>query len=223
MGCGEDCRFLFHTSDSLLGLDDYAASTTNGRLVVFADVLTDSVGAGVEHALQRGFLRRLQVQAPAVLGIDPPLRVRAAGARTRWLPRRRILVPLGPVDAGGHCDQLRAVEVVGKVLALFCGPAAGAGTPRLGQWDDVIDVDFGRRVHGDAIEVAVPLAGRHGAAPAVVVGVTLEHHLSGVAATPLAYPVRELVARVAGHRAFGLHGQRVQLGLGAGLGRCSGR
>lgn len=175
--------------------------------MVLADASTDSVEAGVEHALQRGLLRRLQVQAPAVLGVDPPLRVRAAGAGTRRLPCRRILVALGPVDAGGHRDQLWAVEVVGEVLALLRGPAAGAGTPRLGQRHDVINIDFGRRVHGDAVEVAVPLTGRDGAVPAVVVGIALEHHLAGVAATSLAGPVRELVARVAGHGAFGLHGK----------------
>lgn len=134
------------------------------------------------------------MQAPAVLGVDPPLCIRAAGAGTRRLPRRRILVTLGPVDAGGHRDQLRSVEVVGEVLALLRGPAAGAGTPRLGQRHDVIDVDFGRRVHGDAVVVAVLLAGRDGAVPAVVIGVALEHHLAGVAATSLVDPVRELVA-----------------------------
>lgn len=103
------------------------------------------------------------MQAPAILGVDPLLSVRAAGAGTWRLPRRRILVPLGPVDSGGHRDQLWAVEVVGKVLALLRGPATGAGTPRLGQRHDVIDVDFGRRVRDYAVVIAVPLAGRDGA------------------------------------------------------------
>src|SRR5690606_1027326 len=153
-----------------------------------------AVGAGVEHILQRGLFRCLQVQVPAVFGVDPPLRIGAAGAGARRLPCRWILVSLAPVDAGGHRDQLRAVEIVGKGLSLFRTPTARTGTPRLGQRYDVIDIDSGGGVGGDTVVVAVPCTGCNGAVPAMGVGVPLKHHMARIASVSLIDPVRKLVA-----------------------------
>src|SRR5690606_22597363 len=134
-----------------------------------------------------------------------------------------ILVTLGPVRRAGDRDELRTGQIVGELAPLLVVPARRAGTPRVGERHDVVDVYFGRVGEGEVVVDAEPLAAHHVAAVEPhVAAVPLEHRVADVAVRAGAVPVREALAAVAAHRARLTDRELLQLPFRLARGRRAG-
>lgn len=85
----------------------------------------EKVLASVEHVAQSRLLAGGDGQLVVALDSDPGLGVGAVEALQGGLPAFGAAVALGAVGLLAHGVELRALDVVGKVLALGLGPARG--------------------------------------------------------------------------------------------------
>lgn len=68
------------------------------------------------------------------------------------------------LDAEVTGEEFGVVEIVGEGPAPVGGPVGGAGIPRFGQRDDVVDLEVGRVGGPHGVVAADPVAGHHPAA-----------------------------------------------------------